>query len=99
MRRLFRFSLPLCLLVSITSFRPLATVGIAHAARPLVLKYAMVVVSFVRTREIETHDRGGSKRPLKGTMWYPAINPDGTPQTATYTDGLFSGTAASVRDA
>src|SRR5262249_6064762 len=87
-----------CLVVLITSITALNSIQVAHAERPDAPKYAKRGPYFVGTREIEIPDTAAGNRPLKGTIWYPAVKPDGTEQPATYTDGLLSGTGTAVRD-
>lgn len=98
MHRLFRFTFLLCLVALIAGLSTLFPIGIARAERPDAPKYAKRGPYFVGTHEVVIRDTGTGSRPLTGTIWYPALKPDGTPSPAVYTDGLLSGTGTAVRD-
>jgi predicted dienelactone hydrolase len=50
----------------------------------------------VGTREFVIED---SVRPLHGTVWYPALNPTGAPESTTYDTGFFPLPGQAIRDA
>src|SRR5215813_5809052 len=98
MKTPFRIIPSLCLVVLIASILTLLPLTVAQAERPDAPKYARPGPYFIGTREIQIKDQTGGNRTLKGTIWYPAVKPEGTPTPATYVDGLLSGTGTAIRD-
>jgi predicted dienelactone hydrolase len=66
------------------------------APRPDAPKYARRGAQTVGTREFTIADE---KRPLNGTVWYPAVKGAGQTEGATYTAGLLSDKGFAIRDA
>ncbi len=68
----------------------------ALAQRPDAPPYALRGPFPVGTRELVIE---AGEYPLSVTLWYPALNPDGAPEEATYRSGLLAYQGRALRDA